>query len=296
MLFKTPMHGDARLALSAQFSGKVETRRRSSRARPATRWCRPGACARSSRSPVRRPHRRPAEHDDRCAGAGPVRRRLPWTERLTPGAPARLSRRRRAAGPWPNTYLTLGIEHILFGFDHLLFVAALMLIVPRTGASWSKTITAFTVAHSITLALATLGWVTLPSAPVEAMIALSASLSSPRRSSAMERGESASPSRPLGGGFRFRASARFRFRRRACRARVAARRYSRWRCSSSTSASSSGSSCSSRRFSRSSPCSAVRQAIAPAGDHRVGIRHRHDRNVLGDRTCRGVLRSGRDRA
>jgi hydrogenase/urease accessory protein HupE len=69
-------------------------------------------------------------------------------------------------------YLTLGVEHILFGIDHLLFVLGLLLIVRGT---WLlvKTITAFTVAHSITLGLATLGFVTVPQAPVEAVIALS---------------------------------------------------------------------------------------------------------------------------
>ena len=70
------------------------------------------------------------------------------------------------------TYLRHGIEHILFGLDHLLFVASLMLIV-RDWRVLVKTITAFTVAHSITLALATFGLVTLPPQPVEAMIALS---------------------------------------------------------------------------------------------------------------------------
>ena len=69
-------------------------------------------------------------------------------------------------------YLRQGIEHILFGFDHLLFVAALMLIV-RDWRVLVKTITAFTVAHSITLTAATLGWVAPPAAPLEAMIALS---------------------------------------------------------------------------------------------------------------------------
>ena len=70
------------------------------------------------------------------------------------------------------TYLFLGFEHILSGFDHLLFVLALLFMV----GSWRRlvgTITAFTVAHSITLAVASLGWVTLPQAPVEALIALS---------------------------------------------------------------------------------------------------------------------------
>lgn len=69
-------------------------------------------------------------------------------------------------------YLRLGIEHILFGIDHLLFVLALILIVNGKRRLF-KTITAFTLAHSITLAAATLGWVHIPSAPVESVIALS---------------------------------------------------------------------------------------------------------------------------
>jgi hydrogenase/urease accessory protein HupE len=69
-------------------------------------------------------------------------------------------------------YLRLGIEHILFCIDHLLFVLALILIVKGT-RRLVKTITAFTLAHSITLASATLGWVHIPPAPVEAVIALS---------------------------------------------------------------------------------------------------------------------------
>jgi hydrogenase/urease accessory protein HupE len=71
-----------------------------------------------------------------------------------------------------GTYLLHGVEHILFGFDHLLFVLALLLIVPsRRMLFW--TITAFTLAHSITLSLATLGLVQVPGPPVEASIALS---------------------------------------------------------------------------------------------------------------------------
>ncbi|WP_213288798.1 HupE/UreJ family protein [Bradyrhizobium sp. sGM-13] len=70
------------------------------------------------------------------------------------------------------TYLMQGIEHILFGYDHLLFVLALILIV-RSGRALLITITAFTVAHSITLSLATLGIVHVPGPPVEASIALS---------------------------------------------------------------------------------------------------------------------------
>lgn len=69
-------------------------------------------------------------------------------------------------------YTVLGIEHILFGFDHLLFVLALLLIVSGT-RRLLMTITAFTIAHSITLAAATMGLVWLPGPPVEATIALS---------------------------------------------------------------------------------------------------------------------------
>jgi len=71
-----------------------------------------------------------------------------------------------------GTYFTLGVEHILGGIDHLLFVLALLMLV-KGGRRLFITITAFTGAHSITLAAATLGWVNVPIAPVEAVIALS---------------------------------------------------------------------------------------------------------------------------
>ena len=69
-------------------------------------------------------------------------------------------------------YTVLGVEHVLSGFDHLLFVLALLLLVKGT-RRLLFTITAFTLAHSITLAVATLGYVWLPGPPVEATIALS---------------------------------------------------------------------------------------------------------------------------
>ena len=69
-------------------------------------------------------------------------------------------------------YLELGVAHILLGFDHLLFVLALLLIV-RGWRRLLATVTAFTVAHSITLAAATLGFVSVPGPPIEATIALS---------------------------------------------------------------------------------------------------------------------------
>lgn len=77
-------------------------------------------------------------------------------------------------GKWATvkTYLQLGIEHILNGFDHLLFVACLVLIA-RTFRRLLWTITGFTVAHSITLILAAIDVVRLPLPPIEASIALS---------------------------------------------------------------------------------------------------------------------------
>jgi hydrogenase/urease accessory protein HupE len=71
-----------------------------------------------------------------------------------------------------GAYTFMGIEHILLGIDHLLFVLGLLLIVRGMG-TLVKTITAFTLAHSITLALAVLGVVNVPSRPVDAAIALS---------------------------------------------------------------------------------------------------------------------------
>jgi hypothetical protein len=69
-------------------------------------------------------------------------------------------------------YLRLGIEHILTGFDHLLFVFGLLLLI-GPNRRLVKAITAFTLAHSITLGLAALGYVTFPSAAIEALVALS---------------------------------------------------------------------------------------------------------------------------
>jgi len=71
-----------------------------------------------------------------------------------------------------QTYTVLGIEHILTGFDHLLFVLALVILVQGT-RRLIATITAFTLAHSLTLFAATLGWIHIPGPPVEAVIALS---------------------------------------------------------------------------------------------------------------------------
>ncbi|MGD9056099.1 MAG: HupE/UreJ family protein [Desulfobacterales bacterium] len=94
------------------------------------------------------------------------------TVRLTPSQPELKVTKTAGSAAVVRTYFKLGVEHILLGFDHLLFVLALLLLVE----GWRRlvaTITAFTAAHSLTLAAATLGWLQVPQAPVEAVIALS---------------------------------------------------------------------------------------------------------------------------
>jgi hydrogenase/urease accessory protein HupE len=94
------------------------------------------------------------------------------TLRATPDQPSVVIT--AAASPWQvsRTYLILGFEHILLGIDHLLFVLALVLLVK----DWRRliaTISSFTLAHSLTLAAASLGVMHVPGSPVEACIALS---------------------------------------------------------------------------------------------------------------------------
>lgn len=94
------------------------------------------------------------------------------TALLTADAPAFTVARQANWTAVARAYFGLGVEHIVFGIDHLLFVLALLFLV----SSWRQllgTVTAFTVAHSLTLAAATLGLVHVSAAPVEACIALS---------------------------------------------------------------------------------------------------------------------------
>lgn len=79
---------------------------------------------------------------------------------------------RRGMAEIARAYVVLGVQHILSGVDHLLFVIGLLFLVGFQ-RRLVGTITAFTLAHSLTLALSVLGWLTLRPAPVEAMIALS---------------------------------------------------------------------------------------------------------------------------
>jgi hydrogenase/urease accessory protein HupE len=92
--------------------------------------------------------------------------------RLTPAAPSFVVAAAPRATEVAGTYLQLGVEHILLGIDHLLFVLALVILVEGT-RRLVATVTAFTLAHSLTLAGATLGFVHVPGPPVEAAIALS---------------------------------------------------------------------------------------------------------------------------
>src|SRR3979409_2323144 len=94
------------------------------------------------------------------------------TERLSPTKTSFVIQAVPGSGEVAATYLRLGVEHILFGFDHLLFVLALVILV-RDWRRVALTVTAFTIAHSITLAAATLDLVNVPGPPVEAAIALS---------------------------------------------------------------------------------------------------------------------------
>jgi hydrogenase/urease accessory protein HupE len=102
------------------------------------------------------------ERQDGTRSTELVRPSRPWMEVVAPrGTLATIS-----------VFLEQGIEHILLGVDHLLFVLGLLAIV-RTPWMLVKTITAFTVAHSITLAIATLGYASVPAPPLNVAIALS---------------------------------------------------------------------------------------------------------------------------
>lgn len=94
------------------------------------------------------------------------------TVRLTPDQPVATLPKPSVISNVAATYTILGFEHILLGFDHLFFVLALVLLL-QGGWLVVKTVTAFTIAHSLTLVGTTLGLLSLPSQPVEAVIALS---------------------------------------------------------------------------------------------------------------------------
>ena len=173
VLWKTPARGEARLSLTPEFGARTES------ITPVSMRMTDTAALQTWRLRAVEPLRGKAM---RIAGLeGTMTDALVriefadgtnWTQRLTPGASAAIVPNATSALEVVDAYLKLGVEHILTGMDHLLFVLAL-LIITRGGWKLIKTVTAFTVAHSITLALATLGFVYVPSKPVEATIALS---------------------------------------------------------------------------------------------------------------------------
>jgi hydrogenase/urease accessory protein HupE len=173
VLFKTPMRGDLRLALSATFSGRADG------VLPITTRTTGDAAIQTWRFRMVDPLR------GQTVGIAGLENTMTdalvrvafldgtaWMRRLTPQQPSATIPALQSRWSVAVLYLRLGVEHIVLGIDHLLFVLALLLI---TRGTWLliKTVTAFTLAHSITLALATLGYVHVPSAPVEALIALS---------------------------------------------------------------------------------------------------------------------------
>jgi len=174
VLLRVPAQGDdARLSIDVRFPDgtvDVEPRRGQFLADSHTqRWRieRPGGLVGTS-----------IEIVGRAAGVTDVLARVErldgtsQVESLPPGRAVFVVEPPLGIGRTAVTYLVLGVQHILGGIDHLLFVLSLLLIV-RGFKRIAVTITAFTLAHSITLAAATLGFVHVPGPPVEAAIALS---------------------------------------------------------------------------------------------------------------------------
>jgi len=194
VLWKTPMLGDARLSLEPEFSGAAKATTPVTTLMPrgaaVQQWTLRASALRGQTLRIRGLESTMTDALARIEFADGTS----WTRRLTAKEPAANIPMRQSGWSVAGVYLKLGVEHILTGVDHLLFVLALIIItcgMPLTPALspsdgervserrvrgvWRlvKTVTAFTVAHSITLAMATLGFVRMPSKPVEAVIALS---------------------------------------------------------------------------------------------------------------------------
>ncbi len=172
VLWKTPMLGDARLALEPEFSGDATA------ATPVTTRTPAGAAVQewTLRAPLLRGQTLRIRGLESTMTDVLARIEFAdgttWTQRLTPRQPETPIPVRESPLGVAGVYLKLGVEHILTGLDHLSFVLALI-IITRGGWKLAKTVTAFTLAHSVTLTAATLGLVHVPQRPVEAVIALS---------------------------------------------------------------------------------------------------------------------------
>lgn len=172
VLWQTPMAGDARLALEVEFSGEA-----TSLSPAATRIAGGNAIETwTLRAPELRGQTLRIRGLEKTVTD--VLTRIEFLDGtvainvVQPSSPALVVPERQSTLALARNYVLYGIQHILFGLDHLLFVLGLMLIV---GDRWMlvKTITSFTVAHSITLAIATLGYAHAPVDPLNAAIALS---------------------------------------------------------------------------------------------------------------------------
>jgi len=173
VLWKTPMRGEMRLALEPAWSGRTAPRTPLALRQTST------AAVQTWRLKAIEPLRGQAVRIrglENTMTDALVRIEFvdgtTWTQLLTARAPAAEIPSRQSLLTVAGVYLKLGVEHILTGVDHLLFVLALI-IITRGGWKLVKTVTAFTVSHSITLTAATLGFVHVPQRPVEAVIALS---------------------------------------------------------------------------------------------------------------------------
>ncbi len=172
VLWKTPMVGDLRLSLSPAFSGDTtavtEVIMRTPPGAAIQTWTLRAPSLRGQTVGIRGLEGTMTDALLRVEFADGSS----WTQRLTARMTSAKIPLREAPLAVAGVYFKLGGEHILTGFDHLLFILA-MLIITRGGWMLVKTITAFTVAHSVTLTLAALGFVHVPQPPVEAVIALS---------------------------------------------------------------------------------------------------------------------------
>jgi len=173
VLFKVPASGDARLGIYAALPEHCEERG------PRARYPSPGALTeRWSVSCAGGLTGHAIAIDGLAATLTDVLVRVERADgtaqiaRLTPSAPSFVVVASPSLVNVAGTYLRLGIEHMLLGIDHLLFVLALLILV-QGRRRLVGTISAFTGAHSVTLAAATLGLVRVPQQPVEAVIALS---------------------------------------------------------------------------------------------------------------------------
>ena len=173
VLWKIPMMGNLELALRPVFSGPNETL-----SEPVARQTGSAAIRTWRIRPVDQLRGQTLSIDGLSGTMTDAMVRIQyldgtvWHKRLSPSAHAIEIPVNPSAGAVIIAYVGMGIEHILIGIDHLLFVLSLLLL-SQSIRDLVKTITAFTIAHSMTLSVSALGLIHVPQAPVEAAIALS---------------------------------------------------------------------------------------------------------------------------